>query len=48
MMITIVLGIIMFGVIIYIGENYGIKEGPSHHDSSIGSFYEISHRKDEV
>ena len=48
MMITIVLGIIMFSILIYVGEKYGIKETPSHNDSRIGSFYEISNRKDEI
>jgi len=48
MMITILLGIIMFGVTIYIGEKYGTKKSSSHHDSRIGSFHEISHRKDKI
>ena len=48
MIITIVLGIIMFSVLIYIGEKYGTKKRPSHRDSRIGSFYEISHRKDKI
>ena len=48
MIITILLGNIMFSILIYLGEKYGIKETPSHNDSRIGSFYEISHRKDEV
>ena len=48
MIITIILGIIMFSVLIYMGEKYGTKKRPPHHDSMIGSFYEISHRKDKI